>query len=131
MNDTTLFVYGTLKRGNRNHSLLEKSEFVGSASTKGSLYDTGPYPIMVPTITGIVFGEVYKINYDLLTELDEHEGVPYNIYKRISRNVIVLSTKEVLRAYVYVQPSSNVIGMQEVVSGLWVPNNNIYPLEAA
>jgi gamma-glutamylcyclotransferase (GGCT)/AIG2-like uncharacterized protein YtfP len=86
---------------------------------------------MVPTITGIVFGEVYKINHDLLTELDEHEGVPYNIYKRISRNVIVLSTKEVLRAYVYVQPSSNVIGMQEVVSGLWVPNNNIYSLEAA
>ena len=66
MEETYLFVYGTLRKG---FSLLipEKIaadiEWVGYSSVKGKLYDIGKYPGAVPDDSGDMFitGEIIKI----------------------------------------------------------------------
>src|SRR5215471_201591 len=46
---TIVFVYGTLKRGERNHRLLADQEFLGAAVTvpRYRVFDLGPYPGLV------------------------------------------------------------------------------------
>jgi gamma-glutamylaminecyclotransferase len=80
MRPTLLFVYGTLKRGERNHRLLADQAFVGEATTapKYRVYDLGPYPGLVrDDATGLaVKGEVFAVSECALAELDDFEGVP-------------------------------------------------------
>ena len=74
-----LFVYGTLKRGERNHRLLADQRFVRSAATAPGfrLYDLGPYPAMVPDAdAGPVQGELFSVSECTTAELDDVEGVP-------------------------------------------------------
>jgi gamma-glutamylcyclotransferase (GGCT)/AIG2-like uncharacterized protein YtfP len=80
-----LFVYGTLKRSQRNHTLLARARFVQEAITqpKYRLYDTGRYPCLVPCQEGGagIHGEVYEVDDETLQLLDRHEGVPRH-YRR-------------------------------------------------
>jgi gamma-glutamylaminecyclotransferase len=80
MQTTLLFVYGTLKRGERNHRLLADQRLVGEATTapKYRVYDLGPYPGLVHDDgNGLaVKGEVYAVSECALAELDDFEGVP-------------------------------------------------------
>ena|GEM_PF-734414 len=41
-----VFVYGTLKRGGANHSLLNDAEFAGTGAAWGRLYDLGSFPAL-------------------------------------------------------------------------------------
>ena len=80
-----VFVYGTLKRGERNHRLLAAAEFVGPAFTEPRfrLIDCGPYPAMIEHCDEplVVAGEVFRIDDAILVELDrlEDEG---RLYRR-------------------------------------------------
>jgi gamma-glutamylcyclotransferase (GGCT)/AIG2-like uncharacterized protein YtfP/cation transport regulator ChaC len=82
-----VFVYGTLRRHEENHSLLNKAELLyEQAWVEGKLYDTDKgYPAMKEG-EGRVYGEVYKINDALLLKLDEIEdfieGREENLYNR-------------------------------------------------
>ncbi len=82
---TVLFVYGTLKRGQRNHGLMRKARFLGEAVAVPlyTLLDLSPFPGMIPGGTTAVHGELYEVGPDLLVRLDRHEGVP-RFYIRIS-----------------------------------------------
>lgn len=71
-----VFVYGTLKKGYSNHSLLEGSEYLGKAKVYGGLYLLGCIPFVSLKEKGIVCGEVYKINNHTLSLLDALEGFP-------------------------------------------------------
>ena len=75
-----LFVYGTLKRGQRNHGLLRGQTFVGEAVTAPlyRLFDFGPYPCLVPAPEGgkAIHGEVFLVQAALLPRLDRLEGAP-------------------------------------------------------
>lgn len=77
---TLLFVYGTLKRGERNHRLLADQEFVGAAAAapRYRVYDLGPFPGLArDPATGLaVRGEVFAVSACALAELDDFEGVP-------------------------------------------------------
>jgi gamma-glutamylcyclotransferase (GGCT)/AIG2-like uncharacterized protein YtfP len=99
---TTIFVYGTLKRGQRNHHyLMRGSEFLGSFRTapKYRLYDAGHCPRMVKDEAEghPVQGEVYKVSSDLLADLDFHEGVPNNYV----RGPIEITQLQGVEAYFY------------------------------
>ncbi len=87
---TTVFVYGTLKRGQRNHSLLQDQEFLGQARTlpRYRLYDCGRNPALVHDPVGgvAVLGEVWKVSDEVLRQMDAYEGAP-ELY---SRRVILL-----------------------------------------
>jgi gamma-glutamylaminecyclotransferase len=77
---TTLFVYGTLKRGQRNHRLLAGQEFLGGATTapRYRVFDLGDYPGMIcDERTGLAIrGELWAVGECCLAELDDFEDVP-------------------------------------------------------
>src|SRR6266581_3851339 len=77
---TAVFVYGTLKRGQRNHGLLSDHQFLGLALTLPHyrLYDSGRHPALVddPENGVAVRGEVWQVSEETLQKLDEYEGVP-------------------------------------------------------
>jgi len=80
MAKTSVFVYGTLKRGQRSHRHMDGQEFLGEAWTRPRyrLYDRGPYPCLVEDRgRGVgVHGEVWRVDEEALQRLDEWEGVP-------------------------------------------------------
>jgi gamma-glutamylaminecyclotransferase len=77
---TILFVYGTLKRGLRNHFRLADQEFLGEAITEPRYraVDLGEHPgLIVDQTNGLaVKGELWAVNERCLAELDEFEEVP-------------------------------------------------------
>ncbi len=106
-----VFVYGTLKRGLYNHRLLERgnARFMGEVRTKRAqhvmlLADAG-YPYLVKSTTDdarVIDGELYSVDDDTLTLLDELEEVSTGMYTRetieVERREEPRSTQE---AYYY------------------------------
>lgn len=83
---TTLFVYGTLKRGGSNHAFLAGQRFLGTAQTLPgfTLYSLGPYPGLVaaPDDSAGVTGELWSVDSACLARLDVLEGLAEGIYRR-------------------------------------------------
>ena len=78
-----LFVYGTLKRGQRNHALLLGAPFGGEARIDGMrLYDLGPFPMAIAEAGFHIEGELFGVDARLLAELDRFERSP-RLYERI------------------------------------------------
>lgn len=80
-NSHRVFVYGTLKRGNRIRGLdsMGDAEFVGEAITteaRFTLYDLGAFPAASLTGHNRISGEVWAVNDQLFDLLDEIEGYP-------------------------------------------------------
>jgi gamma-glutamylcyclotransferase (GGCT)/AIG2-like uncharacterized protein YtfP len=63
-------------RGLSLHHLIERrAQFLGPASISGSLVDLGGHPGARPDRTGIIRGEIYRLeSVELLTALDSAEG---------------------------------------------------------
>jgi gamma-glutamylcyclotransferase (GGCT)/AIG2-like uncharacterized protein YtfP len=80
---TSVFVYGTLLGGERNHRLLSGARFVGEASTtpRFELRDLGSFPALVRGGGRAVKGEVYEVRPPTLKALDHLEGHP-SFYRR-------------------------------------------------
>ncbi|MDD5007773.1 MAG: gamma-glutamylcyclotransferase [Syntrophorhabdaceae bacterium] len=82
----TLFVYGTLRKGQANHGLLKDARFLGNAKTreKYGLYVL-PHGVPYATYNGTqlvaVSGEVYSVDKVTLEAVDHFEGHPY-VYMR-------------------------------------------------
>jgi len=78
---TTVAVYGTLRRGQRNHGLLGAAEFLGPGFVAGTVHDVPrtpyrgyAYPALVESPAGRVAVEVYRMPVDdVLTRLDPLE----------------------------------------------------------
>lgn len=83
---TLIFVYGTLKRGLRNHPLLAGQQFIREARTvpRYRLYDSGPYPCLVEDQRRgrAIQGELWRADAATLARLDELEDVPYLFGRR-------------------------------------------------
>jgi gamma-glutamylcyclotransferase (GGCT)/AIG2-like uncharacterized protein YtfP len=102
----TLFVYGTLKRGCRNHGAMRGAEFAGEAATEPAylLVNCGSYPGLVRAGKGqagmAIRGELYRMDEAQLAELDrfEDEGVEY------VRGPIRLADGSEAQAYFYALP---------------------------
>lgn len=78
-----VFVYGSLKKGFGNHTLLKDAEFVCSEMLTGySMSDLGFFPMAYPDPDGCIFGEIYYITPEILEDLDNLEGEGV-FYKRI------------------------------------------------
>lgn len=79
--DTLLFVYGTLKRGQSNHGQLRGARWLGQASLRGfCLYDLGPFPMAIAG-EGTIKGEIVALPWEALEDLDVFEGCP-RLYQR-------------------------------------------------
>lgn len=75
----TLFVYGTLMKGEHHHAELAGAEFVGTAETEGGfeLVLIDYYPALLRGGSGKVVGELYRVDAPMLKRLDELEEVPH------------------------------------------------------
>lgn len=117
---TPLFVYGTLKRGCRNHRLLAGQQFLGKARTVAGyrLFDLGEYPGMIVDATDHtgVTGELWSIDADRLAELDAFEGVPEGLYQRASVRLLEPFAGQSAETYLY---TSDLGGHREIPSGIW------------
>jgi gamma-glutamylcyclotransferase (GGCT)/AIG2-like uncharacterized protein YtfP len=72
-----VFVYGTLRKGECNHHLLEHSEYLGLYETEPNyaLFNVGSYPGVTEGNSRVI-GEVYRIDGTVLEQLDLLEDVP-------------------------------------------------------
>lgn len=94
---TKVFVYGSLKRGYWNNSLLSTAKFIGEAFTiDGSytMYDGG-FPYVVLGGDDDVSGEVWEVDDDTLRNLDRLEGVPDH-YVRHETEVVFDTTTGII-----------------------------------
>jgi gamma-glutamylcyclotransferase (GGCT)/AIG2-like uncharacterized protein YtfP len=101
-----VFVYGTLKKGLCNSSLLRTAEYVGTGYTV-SLFTmrTVGFPIIFPAENGSpVFGEVFEVDDNTLKALDnlESEGRMYNREKIMVVLPDIGDAGQIEDVYVYV-----------------------------
>jgi gamma-glutamylaminecyclotransferase len=120
VNETSehVFIYGTLKRGERNHGLLAAEQFVGDAVTQPlyRLYDCGAYPALVEdTANGrAVRGEVYLVGPVTLRRLDLLENAPH-LYQLLP--IHLKDFDRPVKAYLYRQDVSGLTECGESWSG--------------
>lgn len=118
-----VFVYGTLRKHERNHGLLQDAVCISAQCwTPGKLVDTGSgYPAMVEDACGMVYGELYEVTGEQLKELDWLEGYTgeagTNHYDRIIQTVH--TDRGVYEAYVYMYSKENAAGLKQVSFGDW------------
>ncbi len=80
-----IFVYGTLKKGDSNHQLLDGSEYICTTRTIGkyTMLDLGLFPGVLKderssrSSASFIHGEVYDITPHTLEALDNYEGEWY------------------------------------------------------
>lgn len=114
----TLFVYGTLKRGCRNHVAMRGAEFAGETWTEPAylMVNCGPYPGLVRAGDGragmAIRGELYRVEEELLAALDRLEDVPFEYV----RETIRLADGGEAQTYFYALP---VMGLQ-ICGAEWV-----------
>jgi len=114
-----VFVYGTLRRGGVRAmpELFPDSEFVGGASVRGSLFDFGSYPGLLPDGAGSpVAGEVYEVGEEVLRKLDDIEAPAH--YSR--REVEVSLGGRGVTCWVYEPELSLYPSRTLITSGDWI-----------
>lgn len=102
-----VFIYGTLKSGMKNHSVLKtfECEKICDAITVETypmfqLSDPFPYVANKPGIGYNIIGELYEINDKFINRLDSFEGVPH-LYVRGKINVSKIGQKSYEEVNVY------------------------------
>jgi gamma-glutamylcyclotransferase (GGCT)/AIG2-like uncharacterized protein YtfP len=111
----TVFVYGTLLRGETNHYFLKGSRFLGETSTEPlyDLVDMGGLPVMVSGGSTSVVGELYEVGEETLAALDNLEGHPI----WYTRTNVVLA--DGLTAETYLMDRNQVVDRPLIPSGNW------------
>jgi gamma-glutamylcyclotransferase (GGCT)/AIG2-like uncharacterized protein YtfP len=99
--ESYIFVYGTLKRGMGNNSILADSKFQCYATTEPiySLFGDG-IPFLKEGGKHHVWGEVYKVSAEVRQELDWLEGHP-EWYRRVPVGLEGPWSDAGVEAYVY------------------------------
>ncbi|MFT5218852.1 MAG: gamma-glutamylcyclotransferase (GGCT)/AIG2-like uncharacterized protein YtfP [Planctomycetota bacterium] len=80
-----VFVYGTLKRGQRNNYLLSRAEFLGEFATLNgySMFEIDDYPAVCVGGECSIEGEIYVVTAAEFAELDKLELCP-DYYQRMT-----------------------------------------------
>jgi gamma-glutamylcyclotransferase (GGCT)/AIG2-like uncharacterized protein YtfP len=111
-----VFVYGTLKRGGSNHSLLQSSsEFLGEAVTVPTYRMLATsFPVIMPDATGKpVAGEIYAVDDTTLVRLDqlEREGRSYDRVVIVATATLANAERSTTRAFIYVGRADRFAGL--------------------
>lgn len=114
MKTTAIFVYGTLRKGGRNHHLLSSAQFIGDAKTKRRFVMRASSIPFVSDAQQVSFiqGEVYVLNDECLEAIDHLESFHPNApelswYEREEIEVILEDTKAVYVAQMYFNRKEN------------------------
>ena len=123
-------VYGTLRRGQRNHALLDGADFLGTGFVRGALHDVPrspyrayAYPALVERPLKRVAVEIYRLAGDeMLAALDALERFdPENeAGSQYVRRIMDVVAGPIDRAHAYVYRGSRDELGELIVSGDWV-----------
>lgn len=80
-----VFVYGTLRRNEVNHHLLEEARYCGICTTPPhyKMVNLGSYPGVVKRGGTCIEGEVYEVNAKQMADLDRLEGYPHTFGREV------------------------------------------------
>lgn len=126
MNLQHVFVYGTLRKGEKNDHLLKDAVLLNQdAWTYGKLFTTDNYyPVLVASNTSKVSGEIYEVTQQQMILLDKLEGYiglhhDDNLYNRFKRSVY--TTSEEIDAWVYfIHPRNEMMKREAILHGDWL-----------
>lgn len=107
----TIFIYGTLKRGDVNAHYLSGAAYLGDAVTRDAAYtmlavdDPGcdyPYPAVISGGHSKIKGEVYRVDDETLSAIDtlEELGTDY------TREIVTLEYGQEAWMYVFLNAGS-------------------------
>jgi gamma-glutamylcyclotransferase (GGCT)/AIG2-like uncharacterized protein YtfP len=108
VNKHLVFVYGTLRRGGLRAMSVRfpEAKFIADAKVSGSLYDLGPHPgVLLNESNSAVTGEVYEVDDELLSKLDDMEASSNYLRKQVETSV----------------------GSQRRMCWIYEPNSEFYP----
>ncbi len=73
--NTLLFVYGSLLKGESDHSFLRHSDCLGPSTTKVGyrLVELGAFPALIETGDKAIEGELYSVTHEDLMAIDAHK----------------------------------------------------------
>ena len=115
-NRTRVVVYGSLKAGQGNHTLLqaEDTQYLGRMRFPGRMVSLGWFPAVTEDCEDgqTVLGEVYEVSNETLMSLDVLEGHP-SFYER---KKIETPWK---KAWTYFMPDESVSTARLVQDGIW------------
>lgn len=113
-------VYGTLKRGLRNHHWLKGAHFLGADRlTSATLYDLGPYPAAKPEASRGIEVEVFEVSARLLAGLDRLEDYRVRTPKHGDYERVIQATA-FGPAWLYLY-NREVAGCPVIREGAWRP----------
>ncbi len=112
---STIFVYGTLLRGESNHRFLARASFVAEARSEPwfELVDLGHFPALIAGGQTAVHGELYRVDDETLSRLDRLEGHPH-FYTRTN-----IALADGVHAQTYLLPAHQAAGARRITSGSW------------
>jgi len=100
-----IFVYGSLKRGFSNHSLLASQLFVATARTQPRyrLYALNGFPGMVEASDDgrSIEGEIWSVDPECLTRLDLLEDTAHGLYARVPITLLPPNDTLSVEGYLY------------------------------
>ena len=118
MSKHLVFVYGTLRRGDTGAMSIRfpEAKFIAGATVSGSLYDLGAYPgLVVDESKSLVTGEVYEVDDELLSKLDEFEASSH--YRRRQVEISLETHRELCWVY---EPDPEYYSLRTLItSGDW------------
>jgi gamma-glutamylaminecyclotransferase len=96
-----VFVYGSLKRGFRNHHFLATSRFIGTGTTHCcfDLLDLGYFPAMIKPGTFAIRGELFSVDRHTLKNLDRLEG--NGVFYRREQHSVIVPEDGLVSAWIY------------------------------
>ena len=94
-----------------------KAKFIAEAKVNGHLYDLGPYPgLLLAETNSSVIGEVYEVDDELLTELDEFEASSNYVRKEVEASLAGQRSK----CWIY-EPDPEFYRLEKLIpSGDWI-----------
>ncbi|SDM60014.1 Uncharacterized conserved protein YtfP, gamma-glutamylcyclotransferase (GGCT)/AIG2-like family [Franzmannia pantelleriensis] len=116
-------VYGTLKRGLRNHHWMEGAAFLGSDRLSSiTLYDLGPYPGAKAQPSRGVEVEIFRVDAQLMAGLDHLEDHRVRTPKQGDFERVVYTTAQG-PAWLYLY-NHDVSGCPAIREGAWQPGHS-------
>lgn len=91
-----LFVYGTLRKGERAAHRMNGCEWLGRAQVGGVLYNIDDeFTALILYGSTPVHGEVWRCPADKLKELDEYEDIDNGLFRRVGVTVTLENQSQV------------------------------------